>query len=115
MIYFSKENINNTDCDIIMHECFCKKTDKDIINEYLFNKFDVAQKAHQEYIGPEIEKIKTRESTQEEEKTLKLEKKNNLFTNKEKFQKELEEKHWSLQNHSEKYLQHFLQSLAYFS
>ena len=40
----------------------------------------------------EIEEIKIRIKELEEEKQLKLEKKNNLFSNKEKFQKELEEK-----------------------
>ena len=40
----------------------------------------------------EIEEIKLRIKDLEEEKKAKLDKKNNLFTNKEKFQKELEEK-----------------------
>ena len=45
----------------------------------------------------EIEEINFRNIELEEEKKLKLEKKNNLFTNKEKFQKELEEKEKELQ------------------
>ena len=45
----------------------------------------------------EIEEIHSRNIELEEEKQLKLEKKNNLFTNKEKFQQELEEKENELQ------------------
>lgn len=60
-------------------------------NEENFNRFD-----------KEIEEIKTRNIDLEEEKTTKLEKKNNLFTNKEKFQKELEEKEKELEELTKK-------------
>ena len=50
----------------------------------------------------EIEEIKTRISELEEEKKTKLNKKNNLFSNKEKFQKELEEKELELEELTKK-------------
>lgn len=46
----------------------------------------------------EIEEIKNRNTELEEEKKLKLEKKTNLFSNKEKFQKELDEKEKELED-----------------
>ena len=55
-------------------------------NSENFNRFD-----------KEIEEIKIRNVSLEEEKTSKLEKKNNLFTNKERFQKELDEKEKELE------------------
>ena len=55
-------------------------------NQENFNRFD-----------KEIEEIKVRNVSLEEEKTSKLEKKNNLFTNKERFQKELDEKEKELE------------------
>ena len=60
-------------------------------NEENFNRFD-----------KEIEEIKVRNTELEEEKTSKLEKKNNLFTNKEKFQKELKEKEKELEELTKK-------------
>jgi len=56
-----------------------------------FNRFD-----------KEIEEIKVRNVSLEEEKTSKLEKKNNLFTNKERFQKELDEKEKELEELTKK-------------
>ena len=50
----------------------------------------------------EIEEIKTRISELEEEKKTKLDKKNNLFSNKEKFQKELDEKEKELEELTKK-------------
>ena len=50
----------------------------------------------------EIEEIKLRIKDLEEEKQAKLDKKNNLFTNKEKFQKELEEKEKELEEANKK-------------
>ncbi len=50
----------------------------------------------------EIEEIKLRIKDLEEEKKAKLDKKNNLFTNKEKFQKELEEKEKELEEANKK-------------
>lgn len=50
----------------------------------------------------EIEEIKIRNASLEEEKKAKLEKKNHLFTNKEKFQTELEEKEKELETLIEK-------------
>ncbi len=50
----------------------------------------------------EIEEIKTRIKGLEEEKQTKLEKKSNLFNNKEKFQKELEEKEKELEGLTKK-------------
>ncbi|MBQ8044531.1 MAG: AAA family ATPase, partial [Clostridia bacterium] len=50
----------------------------------------------------EIEEIKLRNVSLEEEKQSKLEKKNNLFTNKERFQKELEEKEKELEELTKK-------------
>lgn len=50
----------------------------------------------------EILENETRKKELEEEKTSKLEKKNNLFTNKEKFQKELEEKEQELDKLTQK-------------
>ena len=50
----------------------------------------------------EIEEIKVRNVSLEEEKTSKLEKKNNLFTNKERFQKELDEKEKELEELTKK-------------
>ena len=50
----------------------------------------------------EIEEIKTRISELEEEKKIKLEKKNSLFSNKEKFQQELEEKEQELEKLTQK-------------
>ena len=50
----------------------------------------------------EIEEIKVRNISLEEEKTSKLEKKNNLFTNKERFQKELDEKEKELEELTKK-------------
>lgn len=50
----------------------------------------------------EIEEIKLRIKDLEEEKKSKLDKKNNLFTNKEKFQKELEEKEKELEEANKK-------------
>ena len=60
-------------------------------NEENFGRFD-----------KEIEEIKVRNTELEEEKTSKLEKKNNLFTNKERFQKELEEKEKELEELTKK-------------
>ena len=60
-------------------------------NNENFNRFDV-----------EIEEINKRNTELEEEKTLKLDKKNNLFSNKEKFQKELEEKEKELEELTKK-------------
>lgn len=60
-------------------------------NKENFNRFD-----------KEIEEIKIRNISLEEEKETKLEKKNNLFTNKEKFQKELEEKEKELEELTKK-------------
>ncbi len=60
-------------------------------NQENFNRF-----------GKEIEEIKARNSSLEEEKTSKLEKKNNLFTNKERFQKELDEKEKELEELTKK-------------
>jgi len=60
-------------------------------NKEKFNRFE-----------KEIEEIKLRNVSLEEEKVLKLEKKNNLFTNKEKFQKELEEKEQELEELTKK-------------
>lgn len=50
----------------------------------------------------EIEEIKNRNTELEEEKKLKLEKKTNLFSNKEKFQKELDEKEKELEDLTKK-------------
>ena len=50
----------------------------------------------------EIEEIKNRNIELEEEKKLKLEKKTNLFSNKEKFQKELDEKEKELEDLTKK-------------
>ena len=50
----------------------------------------------------EIEEIKNRNLELEEEKKLKLEKKTNLFSNKEKFQKELDEKEKELEDLTKK-------------
>ena len=50
----------------------------------------------------EIEEIKLRIKDLEEEKKAKLDKKNNLFTNKEKFQRELEEKEKKLEEANKK-------------
>ena len=50
----------------------------------------------------EIEEIKTRNVSLEEEKQSKLEKKNNLFSNKERFQKELDEKEKELEELTKK-------------
>lgn len=66
MIYLRGEKLDETDCDIIIHECFCKKTEKDIVNEYIFSKFDVAKRAHEEYSGVDIEKVKTMKLTVDE-------------------------------------------------
>ena len=60
-------------------------------NKENFNRFD-----------KEIEEIKVRNVSLEEEKTSKLEKKNNLFTNKERFQKELDEKEKELEELTKK-------------
>ena len=60
-------------------------------NKENFNRFD-----------KEIEEIKFRNVSLEEEKASKLEKKNNLFINKEKFQKELEEKEQELEELTKK-------------
>jgi len=60
-------------------------------NKENFNRFD-----------KEIEEIKLRNASLEEEKTSKLEKKNNLFTNKERFQKELDEKEKELEELTKK-------------
>ena len=60
-------------------------------NKENFSRYDV-----------EIEEIKTRISELEEEKKAKLEKKDNLFSNKEKFQKELEEKEKELEELTKK-------------
>ena len=60
-------------------------------NQENFNRFD-----------KEIEEIKLRNVSLEEEKQSKLEKKNNLFTNKERFQKELEEKEKELEELTQK-------------
>ena len=60
-------------------------------NEENFNRFD-----------KEIEEINLRNAELEEEKTSKLEKKNNLFTNKERFQKELDEKEKELEELTKK-------------
>ena len=56
-----------------------------------FNRFD-----------KEIEEIKARNVSLEEEKASKLEKKNNLFTNKERFQKELDDKEKELEELTKK-------------
>lgn len=50
----------------------------------------------------ELEEIKARNMDLEEEKKIKLEKKNNLFTNKEKFEKELAEKEKELEELTKK-------------
>ena len=60
-------------------------------NEENYSRFD-----------KEIEEIKNRNVGLKEEKNLKLEKKNNLFTNKEKFQKELQEKEEELEELTKK-------------
>ena len=60
-------------------------------NQENFNRFD-----------KEIEEIKLRNVSLEEEKQSKLEKKNNLFTNKERFQKELDEKEKELEELTKK-------------
>ena len=60
-------------------------------NQENFNRFD-----------KEIEEIKVRNVSLEEEKTSKLEKKNNLFTNKERFQRELDEKEKELEGLTKK-------------
>ena len=60
-------------------------------NEENYSRFD-----------KEIEEIKLRNVSLEEERQSKLEKKNNLFTNKERFQKELEEKEKELEELTKK-------------
>lgn len=59
MIYFEGERLINTDCDIIIHECYCKKTDMDEVNEILFQLYRDAKKLNEDYNGTDIEKIKT--------------------------------------------------------
>ncbi len=60
-------------------------------NKENYNRFDI-----------EIEEITKRNTELEEEKNLKTDKKNNLFTNKEKFQKELDEKEKELEELTKK-------------
>lgn len=59
MIYFEGEKLINTDCDIIIHECYCKKSDMDEVNEILFQLYRDAKKLNEDYNGTDIEKIKT--------------------------------------------------------
>lgn len=62
----------------------------------------VNNKENFERYAVEIEEIKTRNTELEDEKKTKLEKKNNLFSNKEKFQKELKEKEKELEQLTKK-------------
>ena len=68
-----------------------------IANERISNN-----KANDERLKKEIEEVKTRISELEEEKNQKLEKKNSIFSNKEKFENELKEKEAELAKLTEK-------------
>lgn len=57
-------------------------------------------KENYERFAVEIEELEKRNKELEDEKTQKLEKKNNLFNNKEKFEKELKEKETELANYT---------------
>lgn len=68
-----------------------------IANERISNN-----KANTERLTTEIEEVKTRITELEDEKNQKIEKKNNIFTNKEKFENELKEKEAELAKLTEK-------------
>lgn len=59
MIYASGEKLLETDCDIIVHECFCKKEERNKVNEIMFGLYKQAQEAHEKYKESDIEKINT--------------------------------------------------------